>query len=181
MSSSAAAMCFPSSIRSFFHFATYRDAYLLIQIVEISPSWPHRAHFVSISHRMSADCLPASLPNVACCLPPLPLFLASSSALSSCLYPCPIQLAAWHFSDSDRPWAKLLFYIFFQLCLSLSLSLTFVLSHSFAFFFVSLYREYEESQVAKMLKQNEKSRPEPVNVMTGSVTSGPGSQNANTD
>lgn len=67
---------------------------------------------------------------------------------------------------------------FFQLYLSLSLPLTlaFVLSHSRAFFFVSLYREYEESQVAKMLKQNEKSRPEPVNVMTGSVTSGPGSK-----
>lgn len=74
-------MCFPSSIRSFFHFATYRDAYLLIQIVEISPSWPHRAHFVSISHRMSADCLPASLPNVACCLLPA----------ASCPSPCP-----WH-------------------------------------------------------------------------------------
>lgn len=128
-----------------------------------------------IACRLTA-CLPAypMLP-AACCLLPLPLSLASSSALSSCLYPCPIQLAAWHFSDSDRPWAKLLFYIFFS-ALPLSLSLVFVLSHSFAFFFVSLYREYEESQVAKMLKQNEKSRPEPVNVMTGSVTSGPGSK-----
>lgn len=70
-------------------------------------------------------------------------------------------------------------YIFFSSTshsLHLSLSLAFVLSHSLAFFFVSLYREYEESQVAKMLKQNEKSRPEPVNVMTGSVTSGPGSK-----
>lgn len=57
---------------------------------------------------------------------------------------------------------------------------------SFFFFSVSPYSEYEQSQVAKMLKQNEKSRPEseselkleleaePVNVMTGSVTSGPG-------
>lgn len=125
-----------------------------------------------IACRLTA-CLPASLPNVACC--PLPccpwhrllLCLPVSIPVLFNLPPDTSLTATGH----EQNFCSI---YFFQLYLPFSLA--FVLSHSLAFFFVSLCREYEESQVAKMLKQNEKSRPEPVNVMTGSVTSGPGSK-----